>query len=83
MHVWGLFDFRRLDLVAEFDRVILFKGNELNSSVVHGSDQRWTKDVLIGELRREIRLAEQRITSAKVSKITPEDQAYSFEAGEG
>jgi len=55
--------------VAEFDRVIMFKGNEVNSAVVHGADQRWDKPVLIRELRRQIRLCEQAISDAKVISL--------------
>lgn len=55
-----------IELRSELDRVVTFKGEWVNSAIVHGSDQRWAKDVLIAELRREEDIAAQKIMNAKV-----------------
>lgn len=57
-----------IELRAELDRVVTFKGDFLNSAIVHGSDQRWSKDVLVAELRRELDIAAEGIMNAKVGR---------------
>ena len=53
---------------AELDRVVTFDGDVINSSAIHGTDQRWAKPVLIGELRREIDIFANKIYDAKVGR---------------
>lgn len=48
--------------------MVTFKGDFLNSAIVHGSDQRWSKDVLVAELRRELDIAAEGIMNAKVGR---------------
>ena len=32
-----------IELRAELDRVVTFEGEVLNSAIIHGTDQRWSK----------------------------------------
>jgi hypothetical protein len=58
--------------------VVTFDGEDLNSSIIHGSDQRWSKDVLISELRREIGLSERDIANAKVHTTPHTQQRFTW-----
>ncbi|CAN0502093.1 unnamed protein product, partial [Ectocarpus sp. 12 AP-2014] len=56
-----------MELQAELDRVATFKGGHVNSSVLHGSQQRFPIKILRQKLRKEFELGQASIARDKAN----------------
>jgi hypothetical protein len=69
---------RIIALQGEMDRVITFKGNEINSDVIHGTDQRFTIEQLKTDLTVELENAQGSIAAWKQEVIHGDKMKIKF-----